>query len=451
MSEGEQRSGRELERMAVEGGTEELRAYFAESHPADIAELMNKVDHEAAAALFTALEAELRAEVLPELDDSLRDHILSGLDSSELAPMIGEMESDDAADVVQELKELDEEAAQDVLEHLEDDLRADVVSLLEYPEDTAGGVMAREYVAVLHGLCVDAAIREVRRLVTEREVEDIYAVYVVDERGRLEGYISLQGILLADRDRTVDEIMDRDVVSVPAALDQEELAATARKYDLASIPVVDDEGVLLGRVTMDDVYDITDEEAAEDLAHLAGTEEEVLETSSLVIARERLPWLMVGLAGGILSALLMSLFEADLRLVLQASFFIPVVMGMGGNVGIQSSTIVVRGLATGELAVDDLWRRSWKETKVSLLVGLVCSTLMLTTVWLWMNEPRNALVIAGALASVIVQASVIGASVPLVLRRMGVDPAIATGPFITTSNDILGLGVYLLLVSKLMV
>jgi len=429
----------------------ELRDFFHDAHPADIAELMAHVDEDAALALFLSIEAEQQAEILPELGESLREHILERMTKEDLVPVLNEMESDDAADMVQDLQDLDEERAEGVLAELDQELREDLDELLEHEDDTAGGVMAREFVAVSQLVTVDEAIGEVRRLAEDREVEDIYAVFVLDGNERLVGAVSLQRLLLARRGQRMGEIMDPEVISVAADMDQEEVAAVARKYDLASIPVVDADGRLLGRVTMDDVYDIALEEATEDISRLAGTVEEVLERSSLVVVRQRTPWLMVGLAGGLVNALVMSRFEADLQALLSASFFVPVVMGMGGNVANQSATIVVRGLATGELQVRDLLPRLWKESKVGLALGLACSLIMLGVVWAWLGQMQTAGVIALAMACVIMQATVVGAFVPLVLKRLGTDPAMASGPFLSTTNDILGLTVYLMLISKLLI
>jgi len=429
---------------------DELRDYFRDTHPADIAELMAHVDEEAALALFFSVEPEQQAEILPELGESLREAILARMSRDDLVPVLNEMESDDAADLVQDLQDMDEERAEHVLAGLDQDLREDLDELLEHEDDTAGGVMAREFVAVGRDVTVDEASGEVRRLAEDREVEDIYAVYVVDAEGRLLGTVSLQRLLLARRGQRLGEIMDAEVISVHAGTDQEELAAVARKYDLVAIPVVDDEGRLLGRVAMDDVYDIVHEEAGEDISRLAGTVEDVLERSALTVVLQRTPWLLVGLAGGLINALVMSRFEADLQALLQASFFVPVVMGMGGNVANQSATIVVRGLATGELQARDLLPRLWKESKVGFLIGLACSLVMLSVVWLWLGQPRTAGVIALAMACVITQATVAGAFVPLLLKGVGADPAMASGPFLSTSNDILGLTVYLLLISALL-
>lgn len=424
-----------------------LRELVESAHAADLAQLMNRVDREAAAALFQAMDGELRAEVFTELDEGLQEALLGQLPNRELGEIIGGMESDDAADVLQTLRDQDEERADTVLQSLEPELRDDLQALLEYGEDTAGGVMATEFVAVTHDTPVDAAIGRIRELAASRDIQDVYSVFVVDGAGHLLGSVSLQTLLLARRDRRLGELMDTDIRSVPVHMDQERLAALAVKYDLVSIPVVDDDGVLVGRVTMDDVYDIVGEEAAEDIARISGTDEEVLEHSTLVIVRERLPWLLLGLAGGLCAALVMSGFGPALGRSPQSVYFVPIVMGMGGNAGIQSSTVVVRGLATGELRTGDLWQRLWKELKVSLLIGLTCALLVGLAVSLVLGNLREAGVVTLSLLCVILQASVIGGTMPIVLKRMGIDPAIATGPFITTGNDILGVTLYLGLVN----
>ncbi len=428
---------------------EEQRALVVDAyHPADLAAAMAHLESEAALAFFRALPEETQAEVLPELPDGLREDLLEELKAPELAPVLDEMESDDAADLIQELQEVDAEAARDALAGMDNsELRAEVEQLLGYPEDSAGGLMAKEYVAVRPEMSITEAIAEVRRLAQEREIEDIYTVFVVNDKGRLLGHVTVQDLLLAHESESIRGIMSDEDIAVDAHMDQEELVTHASRYDLPSVPVVDERGVLLGRVTHDDLDDVAREETDEDFGHLAGTREEVLEHSTLTVARNRFPWLLMGLSGGICAALVMSLFEKDLHTALQASFFVPVVMGMGGNVGIQSSTIVVRGLATGELEVNEVWPRLFREARVSLIVGLSCALVLFGVTLLWLHDPRTSIVIGAALSVVMFQASIVGAGVPLLLRRVGIDPAIATGPFITTTNDILGLSVYLTLVA----
>lgn len=446
---GQRDSGHEgLDRDLLEDLDEAgLRELVESAHAADLAQLMNRVDREAAAALFQVMDGELRAEVFTELDEGLQEALLGQLPNRELGEIIGGMESDDAADVLQTLRDQDEQRADTVLQSLEPELRDDLETLLEYGEDTAGGVMATEFVAVTDDTPVDAAIGRIRELAASRDIQDVYAVFVVDGQGRLLGSVSLQTLLLARRDRRLGELMDTDIHSATVHMDQEHLAALAVKYDLVSIPVVDDDGVLVGRVTMDDVYDIVGEEAAEDIARIAGTDEEVLEHSSLVIVRERLPWLLLGLAGGLCAALVMSGFGPALGRSPRSVYFVPIVMGMGGNAGIQSSTVVVRGLATGELLAGDLWNRLWKELKVSLMIGLTCALLVGAAISVFLGEGLEAGVVTLSLLCVILQASVIGGTMPILLKRLGVDPAIATGPFITTGNDILGVSLYLGLVN----
>ncbi len=424
----------------------ELEELIGQHRPGDLALLLNRVDDEAAAALFAVMSHEVRAEVLPDLDERRRDSLIAEMPASEIGEIAGEMDSDDAADLVQDLREIDEARAEDVLSGLDEEQRSDVESLLLHEEDTAGGVMARELAWGALDESVEDVIGRIRELSRDREVDDLYVVYVVDKGHRLVGWISLQGLLLAPRGQRMEQLQNPDVVSVPVTLDKEDLAAVAMKHDLPSVPVVDAEGVLLGRVTMDDVYDIVEEEAAEDIGRISGTDEDVLEHSSLAVIRQRLPWLLVGLGGGLCAAIVMSAFEATISRSLQAAYFVPIVMGMGGSAGIQSSTIVVRGLATGELQVEDLWLRLWRELKVSLAVGLVCSLVLGAIVLAWFGEARDALTVSLSLLCVILQATVLGAATPLLLKRTGVDPAIATGPFITTGNDILGVGLYLGLV-----
>ena len=424
-----------------------LRELVENNHAADLAQLMNRVDREAALALFLSMDGELRGEVFTELDEGLQEALIDQLPNRDLGEIIGEMESDDAADVMQTLRDQDEERADTVLQSLDQELREDVESLLVHGEDTAGGVMACEFVSVTDDTLVDAAIGKIRELASSRDINDVYSVFVVDQDGRLLGNVSLQNLLLARRDRRMGELMDTEILRVPVDMDQEHVASLAIKYDLVSIPVVDQNGVLVGRVTMDDVYDIVEEEAAEDIARISGTDEEVLERSSLVIVRERLPWLLLGLCGGMCAAGVMSAFGATLSRSMQSVYFVPIVMGMGGNAGIQSSTVVVRGLATGELQTGDLWHRLWKEMKVSLMAGLVCALILAVVVITVFGNVRDAEVVGLSLMSVILQASVVGGTMPIVLKRFNIDPAIATGPFITTSNDILGVTLYLGLVN----
>ena len=271
----------------------DLEELVAQYMPGDLALLLNRVDEESAAALFQVMPYELRAEVLPDLDERRREVLLGELKVKELGEIAGEMDSDDAADLLQDIRGIDEERADRVLSRLDEEQRSDIESLLGYDEDTAGGVMARELAWGAADESVETVIGRIRELVRDREVDDLYAVYIVDSARRLIGFVSLQMLLLAPRDQLMSALLVEGVVSVPVDMDKEEVAAVAMKHDLVSVPVVDANGVLLGRVTMDDVYDIVEEEAAEDIGRISGTDEDVLEHSSWIVIRERLPWLLV--------------------------------------------------------------------------------------------------------------------------------------------------------------
>jgi magnesium transporter len=413
-------------------------------HPADLAEILYHLDDKHRDYIFDLLDAEIASEVISEMDDVSREDILEDLPEDRISEIVDEMDSDDATDLVSELPD---EMAQKVLESIDKEDSDEVKELLRHDEDTAGGIMAKEFVAVNLHETVDQAIEQIRS--KAEEVEDLYYVYVVNGRDRLVGVIGLKDLILAKGNTTVAEIMDRDVVSVTTDLDQEEVANTARRYDLVSIPVVDNVGHLVGRITFDDVADVMEEEASEDIQRMAGIsdEEEFREKSIFRISQVRLPWLLVGFSGELVSAYILHRFEASLDQIIAAAFFIPIIMAMGGNAGIQSSTIMVRGMATGEIGLYDIRRRLYREIFVSLLNGFLCGLLLFLVVTIWLKLPKFGIILASVLMLVILNASFVGAFVPVILRKIKIDPAIATGPFITTSNDVLGLLIYLGLIT----
>jgi magnesium transporter len=364
--------------------------------------------------------------------------------------VLDEMESDDAADV---LADLPPAIVEDVLERLED--AEEVQGLLEYEEDTAGGIMGTDFVAVLESMTVGEATEEVRR--NAESVEPIFAVYVVDSERHLLGIVSLKRLLLSRASSLVSSLLETDIISVTPELDQEEVARIMERYDLVAIPVVDAERRLVGRITVDDVIDVIREEAEEDIQRMSGVSNEEMTTSVVKTSRGRLIWLLVGLAGAFLSALVIKAFAGEIEKAVVLAMFIPIVMAMGGNAGIQSSAIAVQGLASGDIWASDILRRLGKELAVALINGVVLAlaiTLLIMGVgWLGFlggeNIPSLCLTVALALLTVIVIAATIGAATPLALNRFGIDPAIATGPFITTSNDLLGLIVYFLIATQL--
>ncbi|GIV61078.1 MAG: magnesium transporter MgtE [Rhodothermaceae bacterium] len=412
----------------------------ADLHPADLASLMEHLSFDEARQLFQWLPVEQAGEVLAELDDDYRAELLEAESLQRLTAMLGELDTDDAADV---LADLPEEVARTVLPHLED--AADLQELLTYEEDSAGGLMAREFVAVPVSWTVAEAIEELRRHADV--VEDVYSVFAVDEQGHLQGTVSLKQLLLADPDARIGDIMDTDVDYVTADVDQEEVARLMERYDLVSLPVVDEQGRLIGRITIDDVVDVIREEAEEDIQRMSGVAGGEEPTDSVLrIVQGRLPWILAGMVGSGVAAFVIGYFSGALAVVPVLASFIPIVMATAGNAGIQSSAIAVQGLASGDVWASDILRRMLKELLVGLLNGFTAALIMGVFILIAghlypdkITDPvRLALTSGAALMIVIVLATVIGATIPLLLNRIGIDPAIATGPFITGSNDILG-------------
>ena len=412
--------------------------------PADIAETAGHLEEEEVAALLKRLPEELVAEILPRLDEDVREDVLGRLTAREIAGAVEEMASDDAADM---LAELADDKVVEVVDLLPEEERREVTQLLSYPEDSAGGIMQLEVVWVREDRTVARAIEKIREAYGDFE-EDFHEVFVTTKERKLVGKIPVARLILARADAPLTQLMDPDTHPVPAGTDQEEVAQLFEKYDVLTIPVVDAHGVLIGRITVDDIVDVIHEEAAEDYSRLAGTgDEEFHEESIFRKAAIRLPWLVTGLGGGILSAVVLSRFEADLSALITLAFFVPVITAMGGNVAIQSSAVMVRGLATGEVSPRDAPRRLIREVGISIVTGIVCATMIFLVAWLWRGDMRLGTVVAGAMLAVVFVATSVGALVPLILNRLKVDPALATGPFVTTSNDIVGILIYLTLAS----
>ncbi|MBN2365461.1 MAG: magnesium transporter, partial [Calditrichaeota bacterium] len=302
-------------------------------------------------------------------------------------------------------------------------------------------IMAKEFVSVPTGTSIEDAIHEIRR--RHKEIENIYHCFVTDRLGRLQGSIPIHKIILADPHAKVEEIMEKDVIFIDVKMDQEEVARQFKKYDMVVAPVVNKRHKLLGRITVDDIVDVIDEEIEEDLARMAGTgEEEVHQDNILQITRARLPWLILSFFGQILAAFIMKHFEATIAEIIASTFFIPMVMAMGGSVGQQSSIIVVRGLATGEIVFGDTAKRLRKELFVSLLNGIVLALLIFLIIYLWDRNILFGSILAVSLILIIVNASLFGAVIPILFKKFNVDPALATGPFVTTFNDVVGLVIY---------
>ena len=423
-----------------------IRNLLTGLHYADVADVLDVLDTEEAANILGTLPEETASDVLAEMDDTSRARLMAVVDPKEIASLVEEMPSDDAADVVADMHE---ELAEEVLQHVAPEEREEIEELLEHAEDTAGGRMAAEFVAVPETSTVVEAIEAIRQAV--EETEEIYYVYVVDDQGRLTGLLSLRDLLLSPSARLVGDLMKTEVVSAPVTMDQEDVAHLVQQYDLAAIPVVDDAGVLVGRVTHDDIADVLKEESEEDFRRMAGVSEESFhERSSLRLAGSRLPWIITSLVSALLATAIISANRDLIEAYVALAFFFPVITAIGGNIGLQSSTVVVRGLATGQLDLVHISRRILKELRVGLAMGVICGVAVGVVAWFWVDQYALGIVVGLSMLTAITVAATMGAIVPITLERLKADPAIATGPFVTMSNDILGLLIYFALAGILL-
>ncbi len=411
-------------------------------HAADIAEIYNNLDIDQAKYLFLLIEdGDKAADVIAELNDDDREHFLKALPSEVIAgKFIDYMDSDDAADVIADLSE---NKQSEVLKYVKDlDQAGDIVDLLTYDEDTAGGLMAKELVTVNINSTVKNAIAQIRE--QAEEIDEVFYVYVINNDNILQGTLSLKRLLLTKPENNIADVYNSDVISVKSDLSSEDVVLLSDKYDLVALPVVDTIGRLLGRITFDDLVDVMREEAEKDYQMISGITKDIEPSDKVwMIIRARLPWLLVGLAGGILGAQVIGVYEADLKKHAAMTFFIPLIAAMGGNVGVQSSSIVVQGLANKSLKIESTLRKIFKELSVALINGIVLSSITFFYNLIFSDSFALTLTVSTALFVVIIFASAFGTFVPLALNYFKIDPAVATGPFITTANDIIGLFIYL--------
>lgn len=433
---------------AVENGTiASKQEQLQQLHPADMAELLNRLGPVQVLQVYELLPDEPAAEALLLLDEDVREAILEKLSPQEIAEqVIDNLDSDDAADVIAELPD---EQQDQVLSHVEDSEQAgDIADLLNYDPDTAGGIMAKELISVNINKNVWECVREIRR--QAEEVESVDAIYVVDDDEKLMGLLSLKSILTKPLRSPIRDVYKSNIVSVKANTPKEEVASLMRKYDLSVIPVVDALGRLVGQITIDDVVDVMQEEAEKDIQMMSGISVNLEQKDRIwSLSRARIPWLMVGLAGGILGSRIIGTYEPEIQLHPEMAFFIPLIGAMGGNVGVQSSAIVVQGLANNTIQTSNMIPKLLRELCVGLVNGLICSLLILAYNLATNDSLNLSITVSTALFSVIIFASFLGTFVPLTLNRMKLDPALATGPFVTTVNDIIGMTIYFL-VGRLM-
>lgn len=420
-----------------------VKSMLANFHAADIAEINDALNVQESRFMFTLLEGEMAADVMAELDEDDREKYLKALPGEVIAKQfIDQMDSDDAADVMADLSEVKQE---EVLQHIDDVEQAgDIVDLLSYDEDSAGGLMAKELISVNENWNILKCLKEMS---TQAEnVDEVYYVYVVDDDNKLMGTISLKRMLLSQNSTQIKDIVNEDVRSVKTDTSGEEVANIMDKYDLVALPVLDNTGRLVGRITIDDVVDFIREEAEKDYQMASGITEDVEPTDKVaVLTRARLPWLLIGLAGGILGALVIGHYEPDLVNYPKLAFFIPLIAAMGGNVGIQSSAIIVQAIASQSMGLESTSKKLLKEFLVALTNGSILAALIFAYNFFVSDSLPLTVTVSSSLLIVIIFAALFGTAIPLLLNRMKIDPALATGPFITTINDIIGLFIYLMI------
>jgi magnesium transporter len=414
---------------------------------ADITALLYEFNSEESKYVMDLLPIELQSEIISDLDSETRKNFLKIYRQEEIAVFLNQLASDDTADI---LHELPVKIREEVLSGLDAELRAQVTELLRYEENVAGGLMAKELMKARVHWSVVQCIDEIRK--QAENVSKFYTVYVVDDNDKLIGRVALQDLIITDAKTIVGDICEKDITAVETYLEDWEVAELMRKYDLESVPVINVQGQLVGRITIDDVVDVITEQAEEERQLMTGISESVEEDDSVWRnARARLPWLLIGIVGGLMNAKFMGLFEGELARITAIAFFTPLIQATGGNVGIQSSSLIVQSLANPDFVDDGLWKRLVKVFFVAILNGLFLSVIVFGANVLLFKETELSLVVSIALFSVVFFASFVGTITPLVLNRYGYNPALAAGPFITTINDLLGLTLYFFTVHILLI
>lgn len=426
-------------RLIRRGAFPNLAKLLVKSHPADIAHLFRYLDLKEQRLLFNLIEdAEKSAYVLAELDHATGAQLLEHLDKETITEVLQEMPSDDAADIIGYMPE---ELAEAILNIMHDEDSDEIEQLLQYDEDSAGGIMSTEIFALDEDVTVQQAIEALQQA---GDVEMVFYLYVTNQHEQLVGVLSLRQLLTVPATSRLGDIMTKDVISVRTDMDQEEVARLVEKYNILAVPVVDQSNRLMGLITVDDIIDVLRQEATEDIYKMAGASEDehLYGFKSFKIARLRLPWLITNLFGGVITGYLMWAFKLTIKEVIALISFIPVITGMGGNVGGQSSTIVVRGFATGKIDMSTMRQVFFKELRVGMIMGSVCGLVVGLVAFFWHGNPYLSLVVGLAMLAAMTVAATMGVVAPTVFKKLGIDPAIASSPFVQTANDITGILIY---------
>ena len=431
-----------IKRLLRRGATTNLRKILDKTHAADLSIVFRSLPVAKQLQLLDMIkDTEKKGILFSELDESTFSALSDELALEDIVEVLEQMPSDDVADLIGRLPD---EKSDAILEKMQKEGSEEIEGLLKYDDDTAGGIMVTDFIALLQDLTAKEAIEQIQ---TEyHDVEMPFYLYVVDEYGKLVGVISLRQLVVVPPETPLKKFMTTDVFAVRTDVDQEEVAKLVARYDILAVPVVDESNRLEGIVTVDDVIDIFRQEATEDMLKMAGVSEVYVETQSVLRStKTRLPWLLASCAGGIMALLIIGRFEGTLNRFAYLAAFIPVIMGMGGNIGTQSSTIVVRGLATGRINVRDFWRVVSKEFAIGLIMGGFYAVLIGTVAQLQYTVQMLAMIVGLAVVISMTVAALVGSGVPLLLARINIDPAVATGPFVTTAVDIISVYCYFIL------
>lgn len=436
-----------VKRLLRREATSHLRKILNKTHAADLSQVFRALPLSNQRRLFDMIkEVEKKGVLLSELDEDTSVELISELKIEDLAVILENMPTDDVVDLIGRLPK---ELSDSILDKMKKEGSEEVEGLLRYEDDTAGGIMVPDFIALKEDITSKEAIESLQK--ENLDVEMPFYLYVVDEYGKLVGVSSLRQLVVVPPDKPLKEFMTRDVFSVHTAMDQEEVAKIVAKYDILAVPVVDDSNKIVGIVTVDDVIDIFRREATEDMLKMAGVGEEFIETKSVMrSSRLRLPWLFASCIGGIIASVIIGRFMGSISKIAYLAAFIPVIMGMGGNIGIQSSTIVVRGLATGRLNIRDMWPVILKELLIGLFLGIIYGVLIGIFAQASYSTFDLALSVGIAVICSMTLAALSGSMVPMIFARINIDPAVATGPFVTTAIDIISVSIYFIIATHLL-
>ncbi len=437
-----------LQRLLRRGAINNIGKMLGRMHPADIAKLIVHLSSpKEKRTVFELVRGEARGgQVLSELDSGSIQQLLADIPPADVAWLLKELGSDDVTYI---LGVLPEEQSKEILTLMKTEDSAEIAGLLKYPKDTAGGIMTTEFLSLSEDTTAQEAIRRLQRAT---DAEMVFYIYVTDKEDHLVGVLSLRQLLTVPPETPLKNIMTRDVMSVSVDMDQEEVARQVASYNLLAIPVVEKDNTLVGIITVDDVVDVIREEATEDMLKMAGATEEdaQFKSSTVAAARSRLPWLFTNLVGSLVSGAILWYFRFTIQEVVALVSFIPVIAAMGGNVGLQSSTLIIRGLATGRIELTDVWKMFFRETWIGLLLGVACGVLLTAAGWLWHGQWFMGMVVGVSLVIAFLVSTSMATIMPVLLKRLDIDPAVAAGPFVTTANDITGISIYLALATLLL-